>query len=1087
MKRQVFLSAIKSLTIISLMFVSLVISAQITKSAADNIVMNMLGNDTLCVVYSMSSSVGRNAIIMTADGEEVVNPYDNAYVYFIDDNPAANWEHACRYCFVNSVNGLYDIVNQHFCPQNHENFIKLYERNVSYGSDWPYTNYNIPQKAPSNGHLYAVLIGGDPKTHNALKIWYDLSCVYTALVNKYGFKEPTCDEEVNHLMVLAHDKITTLINSDDFTMNLHDLNQSGTFYDSLDFLQNINYSKPNIENIFKNLSGELNTYDEIPELTENDQLFVFLCGHGGKAQGKSYFVLNQENGDLIKLYDYDLKNYVQNIKCSQMTFMIDCCHSGGFIDDLMNDALAICKNRAVHTCTDFEHEGYVEQYITRRNRPIEKWQIVDEFVYYWTAASLGYYPILEKHGDHITGPWYQYDNTAIGNFIWSEYFTENNIHNHINYDISPDYNADGIVTMEEAFVFADNLDTYSPTGYYKPYDSIQIGTEYPQSAYESSFTKELITLNGYKGLINDTVSTSAGHRYFLDGSVMVHMNASLKINNGCEIVGNGHTIFNYGSFTTAYNNNLVRLKNVGLVNENSVNFTLSNCIFDTCGLIRNIDAPFSLCQSTLNQTRIKAYSGNPPRDSYSVDIIGNTFNSTIADNTIFLREIPQCKVSGNVITSGDNGIFLHSLVDPYYNYLFTRNSIIDCEETGLVIYKSNAKINNNYIYRNRKGGVSSLNYSSPYVTGDSTAMTMTDTQRIVENSRFQIYSSLNSYPIDFHFNVLRGVGLNNDSILYFESSSGQGNTNFDVIRNCWYPLASSDISSHLYTNGNGSFTYLPIWEPRFMPIPETPPQRMLSVGNGLAENGDYDGASEVYMQLVSDFPNSQEAIAALKALFSIGVVNNGDFAELKDYYLDLLSDDNLGNTADNLANLCDVKMENYYDAVQWYEDKILNPNTTYSERIFAEIDLGDLYLQMNNNGNRGIQGKMAEYIPVSKEAHSARTDYLLSLLPDDIGQNHISSSDVMTENYSSDNAITLSPNPVKGLATLSYTLDRDSNVAISIIDMLGNEIKQIYTGMNNYGLNSYKLDLHDMPDGVYLCRIQADGNDKGTVKIIVKH
>ena len=73
------------------------------------------------------------------------------------------------------------------------------------------------------------------------------------------------------------------------------------------------------------------------------------------------------------------------------------------------------------------------------------------------------------------------------------------------------------------------------------------------------------------------------------------------------------------------------------------------------------------------------------------------------------------------------------------------------------------------------------------------------------------------------------------------------------------------------------------------------------------------------------------------------------------------------------------------------------------------------------------------------------------------------------------------------MTTLSYTLDRDYNVAIGIIDMLGNEIKHIYTGVNNCGLNSYKLDLHDMPDGVYLCRIQADGNDKGTVKIVVKH
>ena len=232
------------------------------------------------------------------------------------------------------------------------------------------------------------------------------------------------------------------------------------------------------------------------------------------------------------------------------------------------------------------------------------------------------------------------------------------------------------------------------------------------------------------------------------------------------------------------------------------------------------------------------------------------------------------------------------------------------------------------------------------------------------------------------------------------------------------------------------------------------------------------------MGLVSNYPDSPEAITALKALFSVEIASEGDFIDLKDYYLELITDNNLGIVADNLANRCDIRIGNYSDAISWYEDKIIDPNTSYSERIFAEIDLGDLYLQMNNNGTRGIQGKLTEYIPISKETHELRTDYLLSLLPGGIEETE-------TENtYATQ--ISCSPNPTNGKTTLSYTLSDDSDAEVFVFNMLGNKILHIESVRQNSGSHEVELDLSNMPDGMYFCNIYTGNNNNKTFKII-KH
>ena len=151
-------------------------NAQITKSEADAIVLNTIVNDTTKVVYAMSESISSNISVYTANGEEIFNPYEISYVYFIDDIPAANWEHPCRYCFINEKNGSYTMMNKTIYPDNYHAFASIGKQYVENRWQWPYSNYTIPPKAMPNSKLYAVLIAGDVGLYGSdQKAWYNLS------------------------------------------------------------------------------------------------------------------------------------------------------------------------------------------------------------------------------------------------------------------------------------------------------------------------------------------------------------------------------------------------------------------------------------------------------------------------------------------------------------------------------------------------------------------------------------------------------------------------------------------------------------------------------------------------------------------------------------------------------------------------------------------------------------------------------------------------------------------------------------------------------------------------------------------------
>ena len=415
----------------------------------------------------------------------------------------------------------------------------------------------------------------------------NLSCIYTALVNEYGFIEDQGELlYFNHIIVLAPNGVCQIG---------RDLNNSGgesandfyaSFYLSPDGPNE--YSKDLIKTVFDNLSGrDVSLYENgYRALNQSDKLFVYMTGNAGRANENTYLEIeNNNNYTDVRLYDYELAEWTKDIECSQMTFLVQSSYSGGFIDDLSDISNVKCKNRSIQTSNTSEHESMGEHYITRVD-PLN-WDNgirVSEFTYYWSAALLGYYPLFRTANGSQAGPWCNFGFNEIGeNSFWNSYFNETEASEHYQYNISPKAN-DNFVSLDEAFIFARNLDTWDQMGYYNPfYQPYELDvTEIPQCAYESTFTQNYMTLSGYKGANTyPSISTLNNTLYHLADNITIYQGSGLMINDKSVIEGNSMIIINNGSITTATDNTESYINNTILQN-NGTQISLSNCHLDNC-------------------------------------------------------------------------------------------------------------------------------------------------------------------------------------------------------------------------------------------------------------------------------------------------------------------------------------------------------------------------------------------------------------------------------------------------------------------------------------------------------------------------
>jgi len=80
--------------------------------------------------------------------------------------------------------------------------------------------------------------------------------------------------------------------------------------------------------------------------------------------------------------------------------------------------------------------------------------------------------------------------------------------------------------------------------------------------------------------------------------------------------------------------------------------------------------------------------------------------------------------------------------------------------------------------------------------------------------------------------------------------------------------------------------------------------------------------------------------------------------------------------------------------------------------------------------------------------------------------------------------ITIYPNPVTRTANIEFTLNNQSNMKITVLDMLGKSAISLYEGIMNSGQHRIQLDASNLAQGIYFVKLQSN-NEIITKKIMI--
>jgi endonuclease I len=78
------------------------------------------------------------------------------------------------------------------------------------------------------------------------------------------------------------------------------------------------------------------------------------------------------------------------------------------------------------------------------------------------------------------------------------------------------------------------------------------------------------------------------------------------------------------------------------------------------------------------------------------------------------------------------------------------------------------------------------------------------------------------------------------------------------------------------------------------------------------------------------------------------------------------------------------------------------------------------------------------------------------------------------------------PNPFNPVCTLPFSLDNGEQVRITLLDVLGNERKQISNGYMDAGNYKVRIQAEDLPSGIYFVRFQSPGHNLMKKVLLIK-
>lgn len=576
---------------------------------------------------------------------------------------------------------------------------------------------------------------------------------------------------------------------------------------------------------------------------------------------------------------------------------------------------------------------------------------------------------------------------------------------------------------------------------------------------------------------------------FEGGNLLIGDDVTIQATSGiCKIIVDGDISIGNNLQFTADAGAEIRLE---LNNPNEV-LSLYNATFTRAAIISYVD-DLTLTLADFNYGGIFGFNGDYVLNSCdfddsfaSFDEASTTTNSVVVTNnctfddessTYALRidEYSEFTIEDSYFRDNQYGVIILNSGDGRFT-----SKIEDCTITGntivgVQVYNSELSILDNNI-ENNNYGLKILNASDVGLTGTQTYPT---TQNIKNNTYNEVYASINAMPHHFHYNAV--VDNDNTDPLVYYSGTFTLSITFDVSNNYWGGSTYFNASTDLYPSA--MYDWSPTWDPNPGEKSGTVAESLYESALNYIELEDYSDAKESLKELIQEHNNSIYAQAAVKKLFTMESYAGNNYLNLKSY---LLSEPNLQDGAqlqklrDFYINFCEIKLENWETAINWFEGIIMDPESM-EDSIFAIIDLGYTYMLMEKSGYKSVyKGAMLEHIPSSHEAYDEKREYLLSLIP---GKQMSEEMQKDIQNLENGELLHNVPNPFSSSTQIWYKLDAESEVTIRVFDYTGKEARTYPVGRQPQGHHHVGFISDHLPSGVYFYNLEVNGLVTDTKKM----
>jgi hypothetical protein len=92
----------------------------------------------------------------------------------------------------------------------------------------------------------------------------------------------------------------------------------------------------------------------------------------------------------------------------------------------------------------------------------------------------------------------------------------------------------------------------------------------------------------------------------------------------------------------------------------------------------------------------------------------------------------------------------------------------------------------------------------------------------------------------------------------------------------------------------------------------------------------------------------------------------------------------------------------------------------------------------------------------------------------------------VAETTPTENSITTYPNPLSQSTTINFSSPESGAVEVTIVNLLGTEVKRIFSGELSSGEHQFSWDASGVPPGMYECVVRADGKSQ-EIPIVLEH